>query len=177
MSSPEPNKATVRRYFEEVYNEPKDALIHELFHPEFTDYAHLEGTGALRAKHVVDFERSAFPDIHFTVEDMLAEDDGVIVRLTIRGTHGGTFLGIAPSGKRAEFIGIQRMRFDEGKIREVIWHHYDKLTMLHQLGAPNLPDRLLDSPTKSRYAYCKFNNSNNVDPEKYTSKRCSESRR
>jgi predicted ester cyclase len=142
----------VRRYFEEVYNGGNDRLIHDLFHPAFTDYSHFEGSGHSRLKHMVDFERKVFPDIHFTVEDIMAEADDVIARLTIRGTHGGSFLEIAPTGKRVEFIGIQRMRFKEGKIAQVVWHHYDKLTMLHQLGAVNLPDRLLDSPTKSRYA-------------------------
>lgn len=152
MSSTEHNKAAVRRYFEEVYNQRKDELIHDLFHPQFTDYSHFEGSGHLRVKHMVDFERSVFPDIHFTIEDMIAEADDVIVRLTIRGTHGGAFLGIAPTGKQVAFVGIQRMRFEEGKIAEVVWHHYDRLTMLYQFGALDLPDRLLDSPTKSRYA-------------------------
>jgi predicted ester cyclase len=139
MASSEQNKAVVQRYFEEVYNEGKYALIHDLFHTDFTDYSQHPGKGASLAKHMVDFERSVFPDIHITIEDMMADGDDVIVRLTIRGTHGGTYQGITPTGRRAEFLGVQRMRFEEGRIASVVWHHFDKLMMLQQLGALDMP--------------------------------------
>src|SRR5262245_29113090 len=117
------NKAAVRRYFEDVYNGHNDGLIHDLFHSEFQEYLH-PGAGPQLAQHVVDYERSVFPDIHFTVEDMTAEGDDVVVRLTIRGTHQGEFQGIAPTGKKVEFTGIQLMRFKDGKIVRVVWHQY-----------------------------------------------------
>jgi predicted ester cyclase len=64
------------------------------------------------------------------------------VRVTVQGTHGGAFLGIAPTGRRAEFIGLQRMRFQDGRISRIVWHHYDKLRMLKQLGVVDLPPQI-----------------------------------
>jgi predicted ester cyclase len=126
MSTQADHKAVIRQYFEEVYNGHNDALLHDLFHADFREHMH-PGKGPQLARHVVDYERSVFPDIHFTVEDMLAEDEDVIARLTIRGTHQGEFQGIAPTGRKVEFTGIQRMRFKGGQIVRVVWHHYDKL--------------------------------------------------
>jgi predicted ester cyclase len=137
------NQQQVRRYFEQVYNDHQDGLIRDLFHPDFRDYSDHPGKGPLLAKHMVDFERSVFPDIQFTIEDMMVEGDDVMVRLTIRGTHEGSFRGLAPTGRRAEFVGMQRMRFAGGLIAEIVWHHYDKLRMLYQLGAVDVPGQLL----------------------------------
>jgi len=136
--STEQNKAIVRCYFEEVYNQHDDTLIHELFAPGFRDLSepdHHGLHGPALAQHVVDYERSVFPDIHFTVEDMLAEGDDVVVRLTIRGTHRGTFRGIPPTGRRVTVTGIERLRLTDGKIAQVVWHYYDRLAMLQQMDA------------------------------------------
>jgi len=149
MSTANDHKAAVRRYFEDVYNGHEDALLHDLFHPDFHEYTGIHGTGPQLAKHVVEFERSVFPDIHFTIEDMLAEDDDVVVRLTIQGTQQGVFQGIAPTGKTVAFTGLQRMRFKDGKIVQVVWHHYDKLLMLQQLGALDLPPEIRPSFAES----------------------------
>jgi predicted ester cyclase len=146
MSTQADHKAVVRQYFEEVYNGHNDALLHDLFHADFREYMH-PGKGPQLARHVVDYERSVFPDIHFTVEDMLAEDEDVIARLTIRGTHQGEFQGIAPTGRKVEFTGIQRMRFKGGQIVRVVWHHYDKLLMLQQLGVVSLPPQVIGAST------------------------------
>ncbi len=146
MSSQADHKTVARRYFEEVYNGHNDGLIHDLFHPEFREYLH-SGAGPQVAKHVVDYERSVYPDIHFTVEDMLAEGEDVIVRLTIRGTHRGEFQGIAPTGNKVQFTGIQRMRLKDGQIVQVVWHHYDKLLMLQQLGVLDLPPQVISTST------------------------------
>jgi predicted ester cyclase len=140
------HKNVVRQYFEAVYNGHDDTLLHDLFHAEFQEYLH-PGAGPQLAKHVVDYERSVFPDIHFTVEDMLAEGDDVIVRLTIRGTHRGEFQGIAPTGRTVEFTGVQRMRFKDGQIVKVVWHHYDKLLMLQQMGVLTLPPHVVVTST------------------------------
>jgi predicted ester cyclase len=78
--------------------------------------------------------RTAFPDIHFTVEDLIAEDDKVVVRVTFRGTHQGIFMGIAPTGRQVTGIGVELARLADGKIVEEGWHCYDLLHLLEQLG-------------------------------------------
>jgi predicted ester cyclase len=132
MSS-EQNKAIVRRYFEEVYNQGRTALILELFTEDFTDAEHPGHNGQWLAKHIVNYERSVLPDIQFTVEDLLAEGDDVIVRLTIRGTHRGAYRGVALTGRPVEITGVERLR--DGKIAAVVWHIFDQFTLLSQMGA------------------------------------------
>lgn len=58
----------------------------------------------------------------------------MIVRFTVRGTHQGTFEGIAPTGRTATFTGVERHRLVNGKIAAVIWRCFDKLTLWRQLG-------------------------------------------
>jgi steroid delta-isomerase-like uncharacterized protein len=136
--STEANKAIVRRYFEEVYNQGNDALIHDLFASDFNDSSepdHHGVRGPLLAKHIVDFERRVFPDIHFAIENLLAEEDKVVVHLTISGTHQGDFRGVPPSGRYMSFAAVECLRVMDGKIAQVVWHVYDKLSMLQQMGA------------------------------------------
>lgn len=146
MASQADHKEVVRQYFEKVYNGQKAALLPDLFHTDFRETMH-PGRGPQLAKHVLDYEHRLYPDIHFTIEDMLAEAEDVIVRLTIRGTHQGEFQGIAPTGRKVQFTGIQRMRFKDGKIVQVVWHQYDKLLMLQQMGVLNLPPQVITTST------------------------------
>lgn len=76
--------------------------------------------------------RAAFPGLHYTVEDMVAEGDKVVVRFTSRGTHHGAFRGIPPTGKAIAYTGILIWRFVEGKIAEH-WAVPDLLGLLQQL--------------------------------------------
>ena len=78
--------------------------------------------------------RTAFPDIHFTVEDLIAEADKVVVHVTSRGTHRGIFMGIAPTGRQVMGIGVELARLTGGKIVEEDWHCYDLLHLLEQFG-------------------------------------------
>ena len=82
--------------------------------------------------------RVAFPDFHHTVEDLVAEGDKVVPRLTLRGTHQGDFQGLPPTGKQVTFSGINVMRLEDGKIVEH-WSIGDTLGMLQQLGAIPAP--------------------------------------
>jgi predicted ester cyclase len=77
---------------------------------------------------------SAFPDIRFTVEDMVAERDKVVYRGSARGTHQGGFMGIASTGKRVTFTTIVISRIANGKFRED-WESFDGMYVLQQLGA------------------------------------------
>lgn len=75
----------------------------------------------------------AFPDLSFTVEDMIASEDKVAARWTARGTHKGTYMGIAPTGKSFKMSGIGIARFAQGKAIEG-WGVQDTLGLMQQLG-------------------------------------------
>jgi steroid delta-isomerase-like uncharacterized protein len=77
--------------------------------------------------------RTSFPDLTITIEDLIAEGDKVVTRLTARGTHQGTFRGIAPTGRVVSWTGIRIFRIAEGKIVEH-WANWDDLSLLQQLG-------------------------------------------
>ena len=75
----------------------------------------------------------AFPDLVVTVEDQIAEGDRVVTRWTARGTHGGEFLGIPPTGKEFTFKGVDIVRIVDGKIVEG-WDVPDLFGLMRQLG-------------------------------------------
>ena len=83
--------------------------------------------------------RSAFPDIHFTIEDTVEQGDKVAARWSATMTHSGTFLGVAPTNKLAKITGISFQRMEGGKIVEG-WDNWDQLGLLVQIGAASLPD-------------------------------------
>jgi hypothetical protein len=74
-----------------------------------------------------------FPDLHPTVEDLIAEGDKVVARPTIRGAHQGEYLGLPPTGKQVAFAAIAIFRVADGKIAES-WILRDELSILQQLG-------------------------------------------
>jgi len=81
---------------------------------------------------------TAFPDLHFTVEDMIAEGDKVVARLTARGTQAGAFMGIPPTGKQASITAIDINHMAGGKSVEH-WLEMDTLGLLQQLGVIPAP--------------------------------------
>ncbi len=78
--------------------------------------------------------RTAFPDIHFTVDELIAEDDKVVVRVTLRGTHLGPFQGLAPTGRTVVAGAVELALMQDGRIIGEGWHFLDELGLLHQLG-------------------------------------------
>ena len=76
----------------------------------------------------------AFPDLHVTIEDLIAEGEKVVARNTVTGTHTGEYLGLAPTGKFISYNEIFICRFANGKIAET-WGSVDVLSQLRQLGA------------------------------------------
>ena len=77
--------------------------------------------------------RTAFPDIHFTVEDQIAEGDNVVNRVTARGTHQGELMGIPPTGKQVTVTGITIDHIVGDKLAES-WGILDIWGMMQQLG-------------------------------------------
>lgn len=134
----EANKTLVRRWFEEVWNQGREETIDELFAANGVGYglgdtdAPVRGPAAF--KSFVRNLRGALPDIRMTLEDVIAADDKVTVRLSIEGTHKGGQLGIAPSGKRVRIAGLVVVHIANGQIIEG-WNSWDQLGLLRQIGA------------------------------------------
>ena len=84
-------------------------------------------------KQFVSLYRTAFPDIRFTADVVVADEDGAVVRWTGRGTNDGEFQGNAPTGIAVEFTGINSYRIACGQIVEG-WSDVDSLQLLQQLG-------------------------------------------
>ena len=134
--STEDNKATVRRFIEEVFNKKNLAAIDELIAPNHIDHAAGAAgspAGPEGSRQLIGMMLTAFPDLHYTVEDMIAEGDKVAFRMTMRGTQLGAFGSIPPTGKHVEVLTIDIVRFENGKIAEE-WGIDDMLGMLQQLG-------------------------------------------
>ncbi len=137
--SMEANKAIVRRFMEEAFGGGKPELVGELLDPDFVRYDPYIEAGEVRGVQTVKdnivWFRNAFPDLSCTVEEQVAEGDKVVSRWTLRGTHQGDFFGVAGTGNRVEFTGIQIDRFDEsGKIVEER-AQFDLLGAMRQVGA------------------------------------------
>ena len=138
MSAKE-NKATARRFMEESFGGGKPNLVDDLLDPDFVRYDPYIKFGEVREAQTVNeniaWFRNAFPDLSCTVEVQVAEGDKVVSRWTVRGTHRGDFFGVAGTGNRVEFTGIQIDRFDEGgKIVEER-AEFDLLGAMRQMGA------------------------------------------
>ncbi len=133
--STETNKAIVRRMNEQVWNKHQVDLVDE-FYTEDIVYHHsgfpsFSGLEAMRK--FVAIVLNAYPDLHGTEEDMIAEGDKVVVRGSKRCTHQGELLGIPPTGKQVKTTMTGIFRLVNGKIAEV-WFWNDNLSEFQQLG-------------------------------------------
>jgi predicted ester cyclase len=121
VSTEEENKATFKRYIEEVWNQSNLELVDEIFDRYIShqpDGPTLQ-RGPEDVKRFVSEFRSAFPDLRISSEEQIAEGDKVVVRATIRGTHQREFRGMAPTAKQIEERGFSVFRFsEEGKVVE-----------------------------------------------------------
>jgi predicted ester cyclase len=128
------NGALARRVFDEMWTQGNLDLADEIVAPEFvgrqSGMAPFHGPAG--AKQVIGRLRTAFPDIAFTIEELVAEGDLVATRWTARGTNDGEFLGMAPSGRRVTLDGVTFQRFKAGRIIEG-WTQADVLGLLEQI--------------------------------------------
>jgi steroid delta-isomerase-like uncharacterized protein len=104
----EENKAVVRRWVE-AFNEGNLDAVDDLLTDSYVrhDPNSPEVRGPEEEKQLIAMYRSAFPDLRFTVEDMVAEADKVVARVGISATHEGELLGIPPSGRRLSFTAME----------------------------------------------------------------------
>jgi steroid delta-isomerase-like uncharacterized protein len=132
----EENKTQYRRTFEEVFNQGDLSIVDELVAPDFLNHEvppGMNNRGPDSTRQVVRMLRAAFPDLHFTVEDLVAEGDTVAGRVTMSGTHLGPFQGVPPTGGSFQQAHMHFVRFRDGKAIE---HRAvrDDLGMMQQLG-------------------------------------------
>ncbi|MBX0297940.1 ester cyclase [Haloarcula nitratireducens] len=130
------NKDVVRHYIEDAWNEAALDLVEDLIAAEAP---HHDPTlsdrpdGPAGRKQSIQVYHTACPDVHISIEEMVAEDDLVAVRWTGRGTHEGELMGIEPTGTEIEITGMSINRMNEGQIAET-WEVYDTHGMLQQIG-------------------------------------------
>ncbi len=129
------NMALVSRIWLEIWNEGDLDVCDEVFAPDYAGHLPMmEVTGPAQFKQLVGGYRSAYPDVHLTVEDVFAVGDRVAVRWVSRGTHLGEMMGIPPSGNKIEIMGISLFRIENDQVAEE-WEGFDTLKMMQQVGA------------------------------------------
>lgn len=132
--STEQNTMLARRLFEETWNSKNLAVLDEMVAPNFVFHNSVQTFyGPEGFKQFATTYHSAFPEAHFTIEDVIAEGDTVVLRWTARGRQSGEFLGIPPSGKEVTVSGITITLLSNGKSVES-WGEFDALGMLQQIG-------------------------------------------
>ena len=132
--STEQNTALARRVTEEGLNQHNPALVDELCAPNFMFHNGSRTIQGLQTyKHFLAQFFTAFPDAHFTTEDLIAEGDTIAVRQTLRGTHKGSLMGMPPTGRQVTISDMAMLRVANGKFIEA-WNNADDLGLLRQLG-------------------------------------------
>ncbi|MFC1715755.1 ester cyclase [Candidatus Poribacteria bacterium] len=133
---PTANKAIVNRFIDEVWNQGKMDAMDEIVSTDTVGHTPTEPgspiVGIEASKQAINVYRTAFPDLHLAIEDMLAEGDKVLTRWTSTGTHQGELMGIPPTGKQTVSSGIVISRIADGKIVEN-WWAWDALGLMQQL--------------------------------------------
>jgi len=121
--STEANKAVLRRVFEEAFNKNKLEVIDETYAEDYEfDAPPLAGqvvtTGREAFKRRVQSFAAAFGDIHYKIEDVIAEGDLVATNFSVSGLHRGEFAGFPPTNRRVEITGVHFARFVDGRIKK-----------------------------------------------------------
>lgn len=137
------NKAIVRRFFEEALNKGDMSVVEELIDQNYIEHGGPVGqpSGIEGFKQFIAMVATAFPDFQVSIEDLIAEGDKVVARVTVRGTHKGTLMGnIPPTGKHATWTGIDIFQIAGGKIVGR-WNQRDLLGLMQQLGVIAAPEQ------------------------------------
>jgi steroid delta-isomerase-like uncharacterized protein len=136
----EENKAIVLRYFQEMDRGNID-VVDELIAAEYVDHnPALPGVGPGRegTRQYMRMLKTAFPDASHTIDDIIAEGNKVMTRVTARGTFLGECMGYQPNGNVIEISGIAVHRVENGRLVEH-WAHADIAGFMRQIGADAVP--------------------------------------
>jgi steroid delta-isomerase-like uncharacterized protein len=134
------NKAIALRWHEDAINGHDLSVIDEIVADDIVHHAGTfpDGVGPEAVKRVLGALLTGFPDVHHTVEDVIAEGDEVVIRWSAEGTHQGELQGYAPTGKHVTWTGINIFRIECGKIAEE-WSELDGLGRVAQIEAAATP--------------------------------------
>lgn len=133
--STEANKTIVRRFIERVFVAADPDAVDELVSDDFTPHTWPGvGPGREPLKAAQQRLRAGLTDPRMTIDDIIAEDDRVAVRLTASATQTGEFMGMPPSGRSYEIAEIHIFRLRDGRIVEH-WHEANSMGLMRQLGA------------------------------------------
>ena len=134
MSIEEENKAIIRRHAEEVFNKGNLAIADEIISPDYVFHnpvADIKGPDGF--KQMVESLRKAIPDLHYTMNDMIAEGDKVVAIATCTGTFTGEYMGIPPTGKSVNMTQAFLYTLKDGKEVDAVALH-DMNVFFQQLG-------------------------------------------
>lgn len=135
--STEQNKALARQMVEQIFNQGNISQVDEFLAPNFVEHEELPPgipAGREGVKELTAGFRNTFPDFKATIDDMVAEGDKVVIRMTWTGTQKGEFMGVPPTGKKVSFSVIDVIRIADGKFVEH-WGLMDSMGLMQQLGA------------------------------------------
>ncbi|WP_168226700.1 ester cyclase [Rhodoferax sediminis] len=132
----EQNKATVKKFLHQVLSVGDIDATGDYFHIDMVEEVPLpgQGPGLAGLKETLAMLRQAFPDMHWDVEEQMAEDNRVLTRFVWHGTHQGAFLGIPPTQRSVSVSGMVIDRFEGAKIKSTRIL-MDTLGLMQQLGA------------------------------------------
>lgn len=124
----------VRRYYDDALTPGNWTALEALVAPDFVEHEALWGIPATRAglRQKYELLRTGFPDLRFDVEDLLMDEDKVVARVSVSGTHSGVFMGQPPTGQHFSVTSINIFRVRSGQIVEH-WGVFDQMGMLAQL--------------------------------------------
>jgi steroid delta-isomerase-like uncharacterized protein len=134
------NSAKVRQFLEETINQGQIDTAAEYFWEDMVEQVPFpgQGPGVEGLKDVLRGLRAAFPDLHWAVEEQIAEGDKVVTRFEWTGTHRGNFLGVPATGRPVKVWGMVIDRFEEGRIKDTRIL-MDTLGLMIQLGVISPP--------------------------------------
>ena len=141
--STEENKTIARRLIEEAWNQGNISVVDELLAPDHIPHNSRVGNQPPSRELYKQFiirTRAAFPDMHATIEDQIAEGDRVVTRWSVQGTHQGVFQGHSPTGNQMRVTGIAIDRITDGKVVEG-WMEMDTHDQMQQLGLTTQPGK------------------------------------
>lgn len=135
----EQNKSLIRSYVE-TWNRGDLQKLSEYWSPNMVHHTRTKSHDLEEVKNIVGSFMNAFPDLRWRIDDIVAEGDRVVTRMTAQATNTGSYMGLPATGKKITCAVMGIARVDEGKIAEH-WGVTDELAMMAQLGL--LPEEFL----------------------------------
>lgn len=134
IKSVEENKAVASRFFD-LFQEEGATLITEIIADDFVHHSWpWVSAGVAGLKELMAMVATGFSEFQYTIEDVIAEGDKVVIRIYEEGVHTGDLVGISATGRRVHYTSIHIMRIENGKIVEH-WREQDTMGLMQQLGA------------------------------------------